>query len=147
MPIYAKTKFVFIGLAVLAVYSYGWKVTEINLSGLFRDFHLVKPLFKELIQPDLFSRKKLTQKIETEFFLGRNFSRQEQSANHTQDGNLILSKKSGEIGDQITIEGVDLKPDSEGTLFWVNEIEQEFPLEKFKTDSAGNFRKTIKKRT
>ena len=103
----------FITLAVLAVYSYGWKVTKINLGDLFRDFHLVKPLAKELIHPDLFSRKKQSQTKETEFFLGRNFSRQEQSANHTQDGNLILSKKSGEIGDQITIEGVDLKPDSE----------------------------------
>ena len=133
----------FITLAVLAVYSYGWKVTEINLSNLVRDFHLVKPLIKELIQPDLFSRKKQIQITETEFFLGRNFSRQEQSANHIQDGNLILSPKSGKIGDRLTIEGIDLKPDSEGTLFWVNEIEQEFPLEKFKTDSAGNFRKII----
>jgi phosphonate transport system permease protein len=134
---------VFITLAVLAVYSYGWKVTEINLSNLVRDFHLVKPLVKELVQPDLFSRKKQIQTTETEFFLGRSFSRQEQLANHIKDGNLILSKKSGKIGDRLTIEGIDLKPDSEGTLFWVNEIEQEFPLEKFKTDSVGNFRKTI----
>jgi len=134
---------VFITLAVLAVYSYGWKVTEINLSNLFRDFHLVKPLVKELIQPDLFSRKKQTQTTETEFFLGRNFSRQKQFANHTQDGNLILSQKSGEIGDHLTVEGIDLKPNSVGTLFWVNEIEQEFPLEKFKTDSEGNFREKI----
>ena len=114
----------FITLAVLAVYSYGWKVTEINLSNLVRDFHLVKPLVKELIQPDLFSRKKQIQITETEFFLGRNLFRQEQSANHIQDGSLILSKKSGKIGDRLTIEGIDLKPDSEGTLFWVNEIEQ-----------------------
>ena len=143
MPIYAKTKFVFISLAVLAVYSYGWKVTEINLSNLFRDFHLVKPLIKELIQPDLFSRKKQIQTTEIEFFLGSNFSRQEQSANHTQDRNLILSQKSGKIGDDLTIAGIDLKPNSEGALFWVNEIEQEFPLGKFKTDSKGNFRKKI----
>tara|TARA_B100001123_G_scaffold435794_1_gene564966 strand:+ start:92 stop:1219 length:1128 start_codon:yes stop_codon:yes gene_type:complete len=141
LPIYAKTKFVFITLAVLAAYSYGWKVTEINLSDLFRDFHLVKPLAKELIQPDLFSRKKQSQTTETEFFLGRNFSRQKQSPDHTQDSNLILSQNSGKIGDHLTIEGVHLKPDSEGTLFWVNEIEQEFPLGKFKTDSVGNFKK------
>ena len=143
MPIYAKTKFVFITLAVLAIYSYGWKITEINLSALFRDFHLVKPLAKELIQPDLFSRKIQSQKTETEFFLGENFSLQTQSDNHAQNRNLILSQKSGTIGDQLTIEGVDLKPDSKGILFWVNEIEQEFPLGKFKTDSMGNFKKNI----
>lgn len=133
----------FITLAVLAVYSYGWKVTEINLGDLFRDFNLVKPLAKELIQPDLFSRKKQSQTNETEFFLGENFSLQTQSDNHAQNRNLILSQKSGTIGDQLTIEGVDLKPGSKGILFWVNEIEQEFPLGKFKTDSMGNFKKNI----
>ena len=97
MPIYAKTKFVFIGLAVLAVYSYGWKVTEINLSNLFRDFHLVKPLVKELVQPDLLSRKKQSQTTETEFFLGENFSRQAPSVNNAQETYLILSPKSGKI--------------------------------------------------
>jgi hypothetical protein len=48
VPTYARTKFIFIALAVLAVYSYGWKLTEINLGELFRDFHLVKPLVTEL---------------------------------------------------------------------------------------------------
>ena len=133
----------FFTLAVLAVYSYGWKVTEINLSALFRDFDLVKPLAKELIQPDLFSRKKQSQTNETEFFLEGNFSLQAHSDNHTQNKNLILSQNSGAIGDQLTIEGIDLKSDSEGILFWVNEIEQEFPLGKFKTDSMGNFKKNI----
>jgi len=134
---------VFITLVVLAVYSYGWKVTEINLSNLFRDFHLVKPLVKELIQPNLFSRKKQSQTTETEFFLGENFSQQVPSANNAQEANLILSPISGKVGDQITVEGINLKPDSKGTLFLVNEIEQEFPLGKFNTDFMGKFRKNI----
>ena len=58
MPTYARTKFIFIALTVLAAYSYGWKVTEIDLGELFRDFHLVKPLAKELAHPDLFTHKK-----------------------------------------------------------------------------------------
>ena len=69
MPNYFKKKFFFIALAVLAIYSYGWTVTEINLGVLFRDFHLVKPLVKELAQPDLFSREKKSQTTEIDFFL------------------------------------------------------------------------------
>ena len=69
MPTYARTKFIFIALAVLAVYSYGWKVTEVNLGELFRDFHLAKPLVTELAQPDLFSRQKQSQTTEVAFFL------------------------------------------------------------------------------
>lgn len=138
-----KTKFVFIALTVLAVYSYGWKVTEINLGELLRDFHLVKPLIKELVQPDLFSRQKQSQITETEFFLKTDSIENKISSGSSEKRQLVLSQNSGKIGDRLTISGLDLKPNSEGTLFWVNEIEQEFPLGKFETDSKGKFRKDI----
>ncbi|MBT5469473.1 MAG: phosphonate ABC transporter, permease protein PhnE [Nitrospina sp.] len=142
-PVYARTKFVFIALAVLAVYSYGWKVTEINLGDLFRDFHLVKPLVKELAQPDLFSRQKQSQTTEAEFFLAEESINGTATTTHGAETQLTLSQNSGEIGDRLAVTGLRLKPNSEGTLFWVNEIEQEFPLGKFKTDETGNFQKDI----
>lgn len=138
-----KTKYVFILLAVLAVYSYGWKVTEIDPGELFRDFHLVKPLVKELAHPDLFSREKQSQTTEADFFLTEGFNNNTPASEPNEKRQLTLSQSSGQIGDRLTIQGLNLKPDSEGTLFWVNEIEQEFPLGKFKTDSAGNFQKEI----
>jgi len=138
-----KTKFVFIALAVLAVYSYGWKVTEINLGELFRDFHLVKPLINELAHPDLLSRKKQSQTTETEFFLTTSSSNNKAKTNSNEKPELVLSQNSGQIGDRLTVSGLRLKPNSEGTLFWVNEIEQEFPLGKFATDTSGNFQKDV----
>ena len=66
-----KTKFFIITLAVLSLYSYGWKVTEIEVGELFRDFHLVTPLVKELAQPDLLTREKQTQIVEAEFFFSK----------------------------------------------------------------------------
>ena len=143
MPNYFKKKFFFIALAVLAIYSYGWTVTEINLGGLFRDFHLVKPLIKELAQPDLFSREKKSQTTEIEFFLTADLNKNQASTGSNETRQLVLSQSSGQIGDRLTISGRRLKPKSEGTLFWVNEIEQEFPLGKFKTDSTGKFQKDI----
>ena len=143
MPAYARTKFVFIALAVLAVYSYGWKVTEINLGELFRDFHLVKPLIKELAHPDLFSRQKQSQTTETEFFLTAGSINNKTSSGSSEKRQLVLSQSSGIIGDRLTVSGFRLKHDSEGILFWVNEIEQEFPLGKFETDSTGKFQKEI----
>lgn len=141
MPTYAKTKFVFIALAVLAVYSYGWKVTEISIGELFRDFHLVKPLVKELAHPDLFTRQKQSQTTEAEFFLMTGSSENKASSHSDGNSELILSQSSGQIGDRLTISGLRLKPNSKGTLFWVNEIEQEFPLGNFVTDATGNFQK------
>jgi phosphonate transport system permease protein len=143
VPTYAKTKFVFIALAVLAVYSYGWKVTEINIGGLFRDFDLVQPLIKELAHPDLFSRQEQSQTTEAEFFLTTSPSNNKASGNPDEKSELVLSQSSGQVGDRLTVAGQNLKPDSKGVLFWVNEIEQDFPLVNFTTDASGNFQKDI----
>jgi phosphonate transport system permease protein len=143
LPIYARTKFVFIALAILAVYSYGWKVTEINLGELFRDFHLVKPLVTELAQPDLFSQQKQSQITEVEFFLTTGSFGNKASVHPGEKSELVLSQSSGQIGDRLTVAGLRLKPNSKGTLFWVNEIEQEFPMGNFATDATGNFQKDV----
>ena len=143
VPIYARTKFVLTTLALLAVYSYGWKVTEINLGDLIRDFHLVKPLVRELAHPDLFSRQIQKQITETEFFLIDSSNGTKTKSIPTEKQNLYLSKRSGEIGDRLTITGLHLRSNSKGKIFWVNEIEQEFPLGTFITDSNGKFQKDI----
>ena len=54
-PFYAQTRFLFIALLLAAVYSYGWRVTEIEPGELVRDAHLVKPLVRDLLHPDLFT--------------------------------------------------------------------------------------------
>jgi phosphonate transport system permease protein len=128
-------------LAVLSLYSYGWKVTEIDLGGLFRDFHLVTPLVKELAQPDLLTREKETQIVEAGFFLSQktNIPQVHEGTNPA----LVLSRQSGEISDTLTVRGLNMKPEESGTLYWVNAIEQEFPLGTFSTDSSGAFQKDI----
>ena len=130
-------------LALLAVYSYGWKVTEINLGDLFRDFHLVKPLVRELAHPDLFSRQIQKQITETEFFLIDSSNGTKTKSISSEKQNLYLSKRSGKIGDRLIINGLRLRSNSKGKIFWVNEIEQEFLLGDFVTDSNGKFQKDI----
>jgi phosphonate transport system permease protein len=136
-----KTKFLAVILAVLSVYSYGWKVTEIEVGELFRDFHLVKPLVKELASPDLFTREKKSQIVEAPFFLS-----QRATTPGDKEGMspmLALSRQSGEIADTLTVRGLNLSPEGSGVLYWVNAIEQEFPLGTFVTDSSGAFQKDI----
>jgi phosphonate transport system permease protein len=142
-PFYVKTRFFVIALAVLSFYSYGWKVTEIEVVELFRDFHLVKPLVRELANPDLFTREKETQIVEAEFFLSsKNRKTIPENIEGVKPG-LILSSQSGEILDVLTVRGLNMKPEESGVLYWVNAIEQEFPLGTFSTDSSGVFQKEI----
>jgi phosphonate transport system permease protein len=128
---------------VLALYSYGWKVTEIEVGELFRDFHLVKPLVKELSNPDLLTREKETQIVEAEFFLAKKHKENIPQVSEIKKTTLILSRQSGEISDVLTVRGLNMKPDGSGLLYWVNAIEQEFPLGTFTTDSTGTFQKNI----
>ena len=142
-PFYVKTRFFVIALAVLSFYSYGWKVTEIEVVELFRDFHLVKPLVRELANPDLFTREKETQIVEAEFFLS---SKNRKRIPENIEGaklRLVLSSQSGGILDVLTVRGLNMKPEESGVLYWVNAIEQEFPLGTFSTDSSGVFQKEI----
>jgi phosphonate transport system permease protein len=139
--LYIKIRSIAIILLVLSVYTYGWKVTEIEVGELFRDFHLVKPLINELTSPDLLSHEQKSQIVEASFFLS--------SKTTTPDDKekigpmLALSIQSGEIADTLTARGFNLKPQRSGVLYWVNAIEQEFPLGTFFTDSSGTFQKDI----
>ena len=97
-------------------------MTEIDLGELFRDFHLVTPLVKELAQPDLLTREKETQIVEAGFFLS-----QKTNIPQVHEGTkpaLVLSRQSGEISDTLTVRGLNMKPEESGTLYWVNAIEQ-----------------------
>ena len=142
-PFIARTRFLVIALVVAAIYSYGWRVTEINLGELVRDFHLVKPLVRDLLQPDLFTMETESISVEAPFLLSRNTSISQTQPSLKEGANILLSLQQGKIGDTVTVAGTHLLPEKPGQLFWVNSIEQEFPLGSFTTDASGKFSMTL----
>jgi phosphonate transport system permease protein len=140
----SRTRVLVIALAVGAIYSYGWRVTEIDLGELARDFHLVKPLVRDLLQPDLFTLETESVTTEARFLLSEN-SRPTSTPPPTKDGaKILLSRQKGKIGDTVTVTGEHLLAGKPGQLFWINSIEQEFPLGSFTTDARGEFSMTIR---
>ena len=142
-PFYAKTRFFFVALVAVVVYAYGWKVTEMNFGELIRDAHLIKPLVRELLSPDLFVANTDSQVVETEFLL-EEVLRDELSTSPKESTALILSHRRGAIGDPLKIEGIHLQPGQKGFLYWINSIEQEFLLGTIETDAQGRFEKDFK---
>lgn len=143
-PFYARTRFLVIALLAGIVYSYGWRVTEIDLGEMVRDFRLVKPLARELLHPDLITPNTDSATVETDFKLSR-FSPQPKEI-HPPEGDepaLFLSVQKGKMGDPLVVEGFHLKPQVEGKLYWVNSIEQEFLLSALRTDREGRFSREI----
>ena len=142
-PFYAKTRFLFIALLVSAVYSYGWHVTEIELGELVRDAHLVKPLVRDLLRPDIFTFETRTESANALFVLSDQQSPLRKLKKSDSAPALFLSKDIGDIGDSIEVFGKGFRPHEKGTITWVNSIEQEYPLGLFETGAGGNFNSDI----
>ena len=144
-PFYARSRFLLIVLILGIVYSYGWRVTEIDLNEMTHDFYLVKPLFTALIHPDLVKANTQSTVVETKFLIGPiSFQNKTVEAAGDTLPALLLSRQSGKVGDTLIVEGFNLKPLREGKLIWVNSIDQEFPLASITTDRKGQFYQEIR---
>jgi phosphonate transport system permease protein len=125
------------------LFSYGWKITEIDLKEMVRDAHLVKPLVSALLQPDIIRSNKKSQEVKTVFYLDE-VPIAPPKAPLENTPQIILSSINGSLGDPITVEGKNLKPNALGQLFWVNSIEQEFPMEEIVLNAKGSFHSIIR---
>jgi len=139
-PFYTRARFFVYLLIALVVYAYGWRVTEIEPGALAEDFHLVQPLVTALVQPDLVTFDTARQTTEEAFHIAETTG--ETTAITPPDPKqpeLKLSRTRGKIGDTLTVEGYHLEPERTGKLYWVNAIEQEYPLGDIETDADGRF--------
>ena len=142
-PFYARTRFLFFALLLISIYSYGWRVTEIELGELVRDAHLVKPLIRDLLHPDLFTFETETESADAYFVLSDQQLPLGQTKKDVQGPVLTLSSDSGQIGNTIEVSGKGFRPNETGRIVWINSIEQEYPLGLFETDAGGNFHSDI----
>ena len=142
-PFYARTRFLFFALLLISIYSYGWRVTEIELGELVRDAHLVKPLIRDLLHPDLFTFETETESADAYFVLSGQQLPLGQIEKGLQGPVLTLSSDSGQIGNIKEVSGKGFRPNETGRIVWINSIEQEYPLSLFETDAGGNFHSDI----
>ncbi len=141
-PFYARTRFILLVLVAGILYTYGWKVTQIQPGNLVRDFHLVKPLISALLQPDLITRKTDSSTTEATFQLAETSGSEATPTSPAHPSPALqLSRTTGSIGDTVIVEGFHLPPNRQGQLFWINSIEQAFPLGEIATDPSGRFYK------
>lgn len=142
-PFYARTRFLFFALLLISIYSYGWRVTEIELGELVRDAHLVKPLIRDLLHPDLFTFETETESADAYFVLLGQQLPLGQIEKDVHGPILTLSSDSGQIGNTIEVSGKGFRSNETGRIVWINSIEQEYPLGLFETDAGGNFHSDI----
>ena len=142
-PFYARTRFLFIGFLTIIIYSYGWRVTEIELGSLVRDAHLVKPLLRDFLKPDVLTFEKKRESASIFFILSDRKFPSRIAEKNISVPSLFLSKTTGHIGQSIDVFGKGFRPSEKGVITWINSIEQEYPLGLFDTDEKGNFNHNI----
>ncbi len=140
-PFYLRGRFLAGFLVAGILYSHAWKATEIDLGELVSDAHLIKPLVKDLLQPDLLTANTESMKVEAVFELsGETIPETVIEEPPGPEPALRLSRAEGRVGDGVIVEGFRLRPGARGRLVWVNAIEQEYPLGSVAIDAEGRFR-------
>ncbi len=146
-PFYASTKFVLGFLIAGVVFFYGWRVTEIDPSALFKDAHLVKPLVVALLQPEVLVAEYTTKQWEVPFHLEQDmafgFGAPTAPIPENKTQFLRISPPRGAVGDAVAVQGEGLSADSHGQLLWINSVDQKFPLGEIATDSNGAFESVV----
>jgi phosphonate transport system permease protein len=121
---------------LVAVYAYGWDVTQIRLGELWRGAPLIRPFVSALAHPDVVTREPAVQRASGAFYYG---GEQPPPAVSGPGPSLRLSRATGAAGTRITVHGDGFGPGRGGTLWWENQIGQRQPLASFRTDAQGRF--------
>ena len=136
-------------LAALAVYAIGWQVTEIDLGKLIVGMPKIQPVVKSLLQPDVLTRDREIQESRVGIEVPCSETPPTPDTPPTDAPYLVVEPTCAEIGDVVTLRGINLPPSTRGEIWWENPIGQEQHLRQeghfvdFQTDANGQFTLTI----
>ncbi|MBI2247314.1 MAG: phosphonate ABC transporter, permease protein PhnE [Armatimonadetes bacterium] len=125
-----------LGLAV--VYVYGWKVTQINLGELVTKAHLVRPLVRDLIRPDLMTWRPRTLAVSVPFSFTRAGAPAPVPAPPVGP-RLRLSSSVASPGQPLVVRGEGFTPNRPGVLIWQDQSGASAKAKEFRTDGRGTF--------
>jgi phosphonate transport system permease protein len=141
-PWFASAKFLLFLVGLVVVYSYGWRVTKIDLSQLIIGTKFARPFIVDLARPDVVARAVQTQEVQ----LGMSVDRAvgpEDIVLPVGGPQLIVPARVTAVGAQLPVAGRGFRPNTSGTLLWVNPIGNPQQVATFQTDSTGAFAVTI----
>jgi phosphonate transport system permease protein len=124
-----------LGLAV--IYSYGWKVTQINIGELLTKAHLVKPLVRDLVQPDLLAWVPRLEAVTVPFSFTAEGAPPQPAAG--TGARLSLSTPVGQSGTPLRIQGEGFTPNRPGVIIWKDQSGASAKGAEFATNSQGRF--------
>lgn len=141
-PWFRSGRFLVVVLVLAVVYGYGWRVTKIDVPALTTGTKFVKPFVVDLARPDVLTRDVQTQEVQVGVSSNPAVA-PEQLPIDPSGPQLQLSHSVVAVGSSLTVKGTHFRPETDGTLFWVNKIGDRQPVGSFHTDAQGTFTGTI----
>ncbi len=128
-----------IALAIaIPFYIWSWEATQIDLGKLVQDAYKAGPIVGQLLRPSLFARG--VQRERFEVTLKVPCSPDETYEPQGDLERLRLSSYCLNPRDPLQVTGVDLRPNTQGRLYWIiTGVEGRLRDERFTTDADGSF--------
>ena len=134
-------KFLLFLAALLVIYAYGWRVTNIHLSELVVGAKFVRPFIRDLVRPDVLARQVQTQ--EAQVAVSIDPAVQPEALPPSSGPVVEPESRLTPVGSQLTVRGRGFQPNTTGRLFWVNPIGNPQQVALIRTDAGGRFTETI----
>lgn len=137
------------GVAALAMlilsYTTGWIITKIDINALVKDAPRAKPLFIDLVTPDLFEKTPVDQVARAKYQIPCSGTPPAPAQVQPDKPSLIITRGGtcGERGDLIAVRGENFAPNFKGILFWADPIGMKDRIRGIQTDENGTFEYTF----
>ncbi len=141
-PWFRSGRFLVVVLALAVVYGYGWRVTKIDVPALTTGTKFVKPFIVDLARPDVLTREVQTQEVQVGVSINPAVAPEQLPLDPTGP-QIQISNPVVPVGSTLTVNGTHFRPETDGTLIWVNKIGNRQPIGSFHTDAQGTFTATI----
>lgn len=126
-----------LGVIILVAYIYSFSVTEIDLPRLFTDFPKAVPIISDFLTPDLIARGEQTQSYIIDYPVPCGSGPE---AVFSDSGpRIVPSAPCSAPGEFITVEGLDLRPDTEVQLRWLLPTGGRLRSARAETNEQGQF--------
>ncbi len=137
LPVLRYGKNALLAVVILAAYAYSWQVTQIDAPRLFTDFYKAVPIIQDFLTPELFARGESVRSYVISFPVpcgsGDNATLDESGPR------LAATPQCASAKDTVTVEGVELRPNTDVQLRWLLPDGKRLRSSKAKTDADGHF--------
>jgi len=135
----STARFVVLFVALVVVYAFGWRTTKIDLVDLVVGAPDIIPIVRKLMLPDILARDTDSVSAQAVFQVPCPASPPVGTKPSDTTAYLVVSKTCGGVGDELTVDGYNFRPNTRGFIRWLPPVGVQRTLDRITSDRDGHF--------